>query len=351
MLSSSCPTRREIHPQEMPYNIAIVGAGPAGSVLARLLLNSDKQIKVTIFEAEAGIDFRSQGGSLDLHEKTGQAALKAAGLFDEFLKWARYDGEAMKIADKKLLCYIKQGAAKKGSVSSTGRPEIDRPKLRELLFNSLPAGTVQWNKKLRKVDDSLTLHFADGSTQSGFDLIVGADGAWSKVRPLLSNVQPYYSGIAGHQMIISDAEKNAPDLYEMVNRGSLFSFSDSKSIMSQQMGDGCINVSTWSTPFAGEGVNLAFADAMKLAELIISAASTTEQSSDQKDTLDKNVKTFEQDMFKRATETQQLTVGAPRKGIEKYILRAVSGELGTLVTNIVLAPIVYTWFFFFKLIY
>ncbi|KXT11535.1 hypothetical protein AC579_6573 [Pseudocercospora musae] len=85
-------------------------------------------------------------------------------------------------------------------------------------------------------------------------------------------------------------------------------------------------------------------DAMKLAELIITAASTSENSSNQKGTLDKNVKTFEQDMFKRATETQQLTV-------EKYIVRAVSGELGTLVSNIILAPIVYTWFFFFKLIY
>ena len=79
----------------MTLKIAIVGAGPAGCVLARLLQQSDEDIAVTIFEGEGDIDFRSQGGTLDLHEKTGQAALKAAGLFDEFLKYARYDGEAM----------------------------------------------------------------------------------------------------------------------------------------------------------------------------------------------------------------------------------------------------------------
>lgn len=79
----------------MTLKIAIVGAGPAGCVLARLLQQSKEGVSVTIFEGEGDIDFRSQGGTLDLHEKTGQAALKAAGLYDEWLKYARFDGEAM----------------------------------------------------------------------------------------------------------------------------------------------------------------------------------------------------------------------------------------------------------------
>ncbi len=51
----------------MAMKIAIVGAGPAGCALARLLQQSDEAIEVVIFEDEDSIDFRSQGGTLDLY--------------------------------------------------------------------------------------------------------------------------------------------------------------------------------------------------------------------------------------------------------------------------------------------
>jgi len=75
------------------FRIAIVGGGPAGCTLARLLQISKAPIKVTIFESDAGMESRTQGGTLDLHTNTGIAALKKAKLYDEFLKYARYDGE------------------------------------------------------------------------------------------------------------------------------------------------------------------------------------------------------------------------------------------------------------------
>ena len=136
----------------------------------------------------------------------------------------------MKICDKNLLCYIQQSG--NSTKSTTGRPEIDRPKLRELLYNSLAGGTVKWNHKLLHVDSNLSLHFTNSdSISQSFDLIVGGDGAWSKVRPLLSSSsQPFFSGIAGHSFTIPSAETNTPDLYNLVNRGSLFAFSDAKSI-------------------------------------------------------------------------------------------------------------------------
>jgi 2-polyprenyl-6-methoxyphenol hydroxylase-like FAD-dependent oxidoreductase len=336
----------------------------------------------------------------------------------------------MNVMDKRFLSYIKHSASKKGS--STGRPEIDRPKLRELLYNSLAEGTVRWSHKLTTVDSDLTMHFSNGNTESGFDLIVGSDGAWSRVRRFVSQANPFYSGIAGHSFRVPNAGKTHPELYERVNRGSLFCWSDSKSMMAQYMGDGSLNIGTWAvrsedwkdqydvhnafavkeahrkeyadwdprlvaftqdaedhvvprdlymlpighkwehvpgvtligdaahlmTPFAGEGVNLAMEDSMKLAQAIISAASS---ASNQTDQLHKNVAEFEEDMFKRATETQQLTYdmmhsmfltpGAPRNGIEKYILRAVEGEMGYWVTQILLKPLVYAYFFVFKLIW
>lgn len=76
-----------------PLNVAIIGAGPAGCTLARLLQVSKAPVTVTIFEREASLDVRTQGGTLDLHTDTGIAALKKAELYDEFLKFARFDAE------------------------------------------------------------------------------------------------------------------------------------------------------------------------------------------------------------------------------------------------------------------
>ncbi|KAK5151394.1 hypothetical protein LTS14_009237 [Recurvomyces mirabilis] len=418
--------------------IAIIGAGPAGCMLARLLHQRNPSITTTIFESESSINFRSQGGTLDLHIKTGQLAMRQAGLWDEFQKHVRYDGEAMKIADKNLLCYIKVGAGKPNSAASSGRPEIDRPVLREMLYRSLPEGAVKWKKKLGEVKREgadLTLCFADGTVERGFDLIVGADGAWSKVRNLISDAKPFYSGIAGHAMHINDAATRTPTLYEAVNRGSLFSFSDGKGIFAQYMGDGSLSIATWSvrdqdwqnaydvhdtastkavykeeyadwhptlqrflqeaddevaprnlfmlpighswrhvpgvtligdaahlmTPFAGEGVNLAFADSLQLADAIVAAATSAIAVADQKGELDIQVTKFEQEMFKRSTETQRmtwemlkamfLTPGAPRLGIERYIIQATKGEMGWWVATFILTPVVYAWFFVFKLLY
>lgn len=428
----------------MAFKVAIIGAGPSGTLLARLLLNSPQQkalapedrISVTIFEAETTPNFRSQGGTLDLHEKTGLAAMKTAGLFDEFEKHARYDGEAMQWADKKMLCYVKFGASSKKS--TTGRPEIDRPVLRAMLYHSLPEGTVKWNHKLTGVSrtaDDRTLTFANGKTETGFDLIVGGDGAWSKIRPLVTDIMPFYSGVSGYAFRIPDAEQNTPELYKLVNRGNLFAYSDHKSITAQQMGDGSLNIGTWGlapadwrekcgydvqngaavkeatleqyrdwdprllsllknaedeviprdfymlpignrwehvpgltlvgdaahlmTPFAGEGVNLAFEDSMKLGEAILAAASSSSTQNPQQ-VLDEKVADFEQDMFRRAKITQQLTYdmmtigfrtpGFPRNGLEKFMLRAMEDEMGWWGT-LVLTPVVYTWFFLFRLIW
>lgn len=174
----------------MGFKIAIVGAGPAGCMLARLLTHRSTDMDVTIFESEPSADFRSQGGTFDLHVRTGQLALKAAGLYDEFLKYARFDSEAMSLADKKLLRYVTFAGNVEGY--TTGRPEIDRAQLRQLLHDSLTGSIIRWHHKLLRVGRDLTFNFKGQPTQSGFDLVVGADGAWSKVRPLLTETRPHY---------------------------------------------------------------------------------------------------------------------------------------------------------------
>jgi 2-polyprenyl-6-methoxyphenol hydroxylase-like FAD-dependent oxidoreductase len=79
---------------------------------------------------------------------------------------------------------------KHGDGEDTDRPEIDRRDLRVLLLDSVPEDKIRWGAKvkcLHKQDDgTMSIRFTDGSTESGFRLIVGADGAWSKVRSLVS---------------------------------------------------------------------------------------------------------------------------------------------------------------------
>ena len=214
--------------------IAIIGAGPAGCTLATLLIRHS--IPVTIFEGEVSAHVRAQGGTLDLHTDTGLKALEEAGLMAAYKKYARYDGEAIRLVDKNLKTYIGMGGATEST--SRGRPEIDRERLRQILLESLPEGVIQWDHRLWSIDSKdLSLYF-DHGFEKGYDLVVGADGAWSKVRPAVSDVQPYYTGVGGFDMYVDDVEHRYPDLYALVNKGSLFAYSDGKSISAQQKGDG-----------------------------------------------------------------------------------------------------------------
>ncbi|KAM0554729.1 hypothetical protein ACHAPJ_006801 [Fusarium lateritium] len=218
--------------------IAIIGAGPAGCLLARLLHLAGTE--VTVFEGEAHPNFRSQGGTLDLHTATGLAALKEAKLFDEFLKHARYDGQYMAIVDKDLEYHLVRNAEGRYNKIEE-RPEIDRSSLREILSQSLPEGTIKWGYHLKRIEGR-TLVF-EHTTIDGFDLIVGADGAWSKVRKEIDpDLVPEYAGIALHELEVTDAENRAPELYKLVNRGSIFASTDGNRTSIQQMGDGSLNV-------------------------------------------------------------------------------------------------------------
>ena len=90
----------------MAPKIAIIGAGPGGCILARLLL-TQCDCRTIIFEAESSINYRSQGGTLDLRADTGLVAIRTAGLWDEFQKYARYDGESLLVTDKHLTTWLR----------------------------------------------------------------------------------------------------------------------------------------------------------------------------------------------------------------------------------------------------
>lgn len=226
-----------------PIRVAIIGAGPVGLTLARLLLNKPN-IEFVVFESERSRDARGQGGTLDLHPTTGIAALREAGLYDEFLRRARFDGEALTICDKSLTKYVELSGSDESS--SHGRPEIDRRSLREMLLTSIPPNKIRWGSHLRTIDEDHNLIF-DYGIETGFDLVVGAEGAWSKTRKLLSDQMPNYSGITGITFDIPDVRERAPECYKLTNRGSVFSYSGGRSIMSQYQGDGSLKISFYAT--------------------------------------------------------------------------------------------------------
>lgn len=226
--------------------IAIIGAGPAGLTLARLL--QINKMTCTVFELDKGPGDRDQGGTVDLHEKGGQLALREAGLLEQFKRLSRPEGEALKLMKfDGTVVYDenKTGTRRPGEYS--GRPEIDRLKLRYLLLDSLSPDTVVWGRKLVSVEPSSSgagkydLHFQDG-VEKGFGLIVGADGAWSKVRKVLTDQQPFYSGITGIELWALDVDKRRPWLSDFVGAGSCFMFDEGRAIQAQKTGENGIRM-------------------------------------------------------------------------------------------------------------
>jgi len=207
--------------------IAIIGAGPGGLTLARIL--SIHVIGATVFECEEFPTVRPQGGSLDMHAESGQFAIQAAGLTSEFNRIARYEDQESRIYDKHgALMFIDT------DVAGHDRPEVDRGQLRQMLLDSLPPELVRWNHQLTTVqprqDGSLELIF-QSRERAQFDLIVGADGTWSRVRPLVSVARPVYSGVIFLELGIPDADTRHQRLAQLVGRGLMFALGDSKAII------------------------------------------------------------------------------------------------------------------------
>lgn len=221
----------------MDTQIAIIGAGLGGLTLARVL--HVHGIAATVFEAEASANARAQGGMLDIHKENGQLALKAAGLFDKFLEIIHEGGQEIRVIDKDgTLLFAKPDDG------SGGRPEVPRGDLRRILLDSLPADTVRWGCKVTAVSPlgggRHVLTFADGSTLTT-DLLVGADGAWSKVRPLVTEAKPAYVGMVFIETYLFDADSRHKASAEAVGGGSMMALSPGKGIFAHREPKGVLH--------------------------------------------------------------------------------------------------------------
>ncbi|GAA2476906.1 FAD-dependent oxidoreductase [Winogradskya humida] len=217
--------------------ITIVGAGLGGLTLARVLHLHN--IPVTLYEGDASAAARTQGGQLDIHEQNGQLALKAAGLFEEFRKHIHEGGEAMRILGPDGSTLFDEPDDGSGH-----RPEILRGDLRQLLIDSLPEGTIKWGHKVTAIQaigaGRHELTFADGTTAIT-ELLVGADGAWSRVRPLLSEAQPEYVGTSFVETYLYDADERHAASAKAVGTGAMMATVPGKGIQAHREANGVLH--------------------------------------------------------------------------------------------------------------
>lgn len=227
--------------------IAIIGAGPAGLTLASLLSNTSSSPKPSykIFDLRpkpSPASLLLPSGSLDLHHESGLLALSACNLLLQFnaLQGQECTEETI-VADRYGVTQFHDTG------DEGGRPEISRNQLTELLVGSVPEGRISWEHKILSVTPSpsgasekpkwtvtYTTPASNQPQTETFDLIIGADGAWSRVRPLVSSVQLIYSSMSCIMLTIPRISSTHPHLAKLIGSGTFYASAHQRSVTSQR---------------------------------------------------------------------------------------------------------------------
>ena len=217
--------------------ITIIGGGIGGLTLARVLYVNG--IPSKIYEADASPNARTQGGQLDIHEYNGQVALEKANLMDEFHSIIHEGADAAKIVDTNGELLLEVPADEEN-----GRPEVLRGDLRQILIHSLPEETIEWNKKVDHIEEiqhgEYKVVFRDESFVNTTKLI-GADGAWSKVRKLLTDITPNYVGTTFIETYLHDVDNKHPKTAEIVGEGAMYALSPGKGFVAHREANNIIH--------------------------------------------------------------------------------------------------------------
>ncbi|MCY1026071.1 NAD(P)/FAD-dependent oxidoreductase, partial [Mammaliicoccus sciuri] len=194
--------------------VAIIGGGPGGLMLGLLL--QKQGIPFTIFEKGERDINGNRGGSLDIHEESGQLPIKEAGLIETFKSMARFEGEDTKILGPDGTLYFEDDAEGEG-----GRPEIDRGELCDMILTEINPENIRYHyefKAIETLDNHKVKVTFNHNVSEIFDVVVGADGSFS------------------------DVKQQFPDLAAFNKNGKIMALSGDQAILGQLNGDGSIKV-------------------------------------------------------------------------------------------------------------
>ncbi|PMD92500.1 tetracycline resistance protein [Siphonobacter sp. BAB-5405] len=225
--------------------VAIIGAGPVGLTMARLL--QQKGVDVRVYERDQDANARIWGGTLDLHRETGQKAFQQAGLLERYLTEAVPMGRTL--ADEQgHIHFTKQPTPE----NQYDQPEINRNVLREILLNSLAEGTVVWDRKctrLEVAEGSWVLHFSKGLLATA-DVVIGANGGMSQVRKWVTDREVEETGTLMIQGEVVDPAMKCPDFYELCQGTILMSAHAAKALVANPNNRGVL---TYNVILPNEG--------------------------------------------------------------------------------------------------
>ncbi|KAK9420619.1 putative Monooxygenase [Seiridium unicorne] len=188
-------------------HVLIVGAGLGGLALAQGLRKHG--VSYAIFERDESLHSRQQGWAIGLHTVLGELQ---PGLPDDLppIEPAVNHLKPLKLPPQ----FIWHVSGNRLGV--TGGPDTfvlraNRMRLREWLATKIPITYGKQALKVEENDDSVTVHFQDGTVASG-DILVGADGINSRVREhLLSRPNEHtlrtnaFAVIVGETTLTGDA--------------------------------------------------------------------------------------------------------------------------------------------------
>ncbi|KAK3682041.1 salicylate hydroxylase [Podospora appendiculata] len=217
--------------------IAVAGGGPSGLALG-LLLNQ-RGIRTTIYELRSKPtpeELAKPSGMLDLHEESGQKVMRECGLWDAFQAALGDCAESMRILNSDGVVLHEHD----GRLAS--RPEVPRNALANIFIENMPADIIKWDYKIfgakRTRDEAtgaveITLDLGPNGTAT-YDLVVGADGAWSRIRKLLSDVKPFYSGALLVAATMRHASTKYPHFVELNGPGTLMALGHRNGILTHR---------------------------------------------------------------------------------------------------------------------
>jgi tetracycline resistance monooxygenase len=216
--------------------VAIIGAGPVGLTMGRLLQQNN--IDITVYERDKDPQARIWGGTLDLHKSSGQKTMKKAGLLQAYYDLALPMG--INFADEQ------------GNILSTreptpenqyDNPEINRNALRKMLLDSLKCDTVVWDRKfigLEAQNGIWLLHF-ENKPGAVADLVIVANGGMSKARSFVTDSDVEDTGSFIIQGDIYEPEANCPAFYKLCNGNRLMAAHEGNLLVANPFNNGALS--------------------------------------------------------------------------------------------------------------